>query len=219
MRDSLVFYRSFYEAVKDLNPEEFKDCVSAIMEYGLDDIDDASGIANTVLKLVKPQIDANNRRFENGKKGGRTKAEPNETKTEPNLTKVEPNLTKSEPNVNVNVNENVNDIEKEKVKKNPVDDSDLPDGVKDTVRDWLRYKSERRESYKDMGLKSLITQIDNKVKEHGEQAVINVIRLSMSQGWKGIIWDKIPQNKAAPYKSFTQREYDFDELERGILSN
>ena len=36
MRDSTVFYRSFFEAVKDLPAEQFKACVSAIMEYALD---------------------------------------------------------------------------------------------------------------------------------------------------------------------------------------
>lgn len=36
MRDSIVFYRSFYEAVKDLPADQFKACVKAIMDYGLD---------------------------------------------------------------------------------------------------------------------------------------------------------------------------------------
>ena len=31
----------------------------------------------------------------------------------------------------------------------------------------------------------------NRVKQHGEQAVCDVIRLTMSNGWRGIVWDKI----------------------------
>lgn len=37
MRDSIVFYRSFYEALKDLPPEQFKESVKVIIEYGLND--------------------------------------------------------------------------------------------------------------------------------------------------------------------------------------
>lgn len=35
-RDSMVFYRSFFEAVEDLPPEDFKQAVTAIMRYALD---------------------------------------------------------------------------------------------------------------------------------------------------------------------------------------
>ena len=123
MRDSVVFYRSFYEAVKNLPPEEFKESMQAILNYSFDGKppDTQGSIAHTVFTLVKPQIDANNQRYENGKKGGK-KPNPNQTvtKPEPNrnqtVTETEPNPnqdgTKPEPNVNVNVNVNVNDKDK-----------------------------------------------------------------------------------------------------------
>ena len=101
MRDSVVFYRSFYEAVKNLPPEEFKESMQAILNYSFDGKppDTQGSIAHTVFTLVKPQIDANNQRYENGKKGGK-KPNPNRDGTKP------------EPNVNVNVNVNVNDKDK-----------------------------------------------------------------------------------------------------------
>ena len=123
MRDSVVFYRSFYEAVKNLPPEEFKESMQAILNYSFDGKppDTQGSIAHTVFTLVKPQIDANNQRYENGKKGGK-KPNPNQdgTKPEPNrnqtVTETKPNpnqtVTKPEPNVNVNVNVNVNDKDK-----------------------------------------------------------------------------------------------------------
>lgn len=67
----------------------------------------------------------------------------------------------------------------------------------DAVRDWLAYKAERRESYKPTGLKSLFAQIERKVNVHGEDAVCDCIRLSMSNGWRGIIWDRI-EKEAKP---------------------
>ena len=63
------------------------------------------------------------------------------------------------------------------------------------VRDWITYKKERREAYKSTGLKSLLTEIENRVKRHGEQAVAEVIRLSMANNWRGIIWDRITETK------------------------
>ena len=48
------------------------------------------------------------------------------------------------------------------------------------VRDWITYKQERREAYKAVGLKSLLTEIENRVKRHGAAAVAQVIRLSMA---------------------------------------
>lgn len=63
------------------------------------------------------------------------------------------------------------------------------------VRDWITYKKERREAYKSTGLKSLLTEIENRVKRHGEQAVAEVIRLSMANNWRGIIWDRITETR------------------------
>ena len=120
MRDSLVFYRSFYEAVKDLPAEEFKEAVSAIMEYGLNDEKQTpSGAAKVFLIMAKPLIDANNKKHENGKKGaefgklgGRPKKEtPKKPQENPNRT---PNV-----NVDVNVNENIKESEEKKLRFYP----------------------------------------------------------------------------------------------------
>lgn len=72
MRDSVVFYRSFYEAIKDLPDADLAKSFKAIMEYGLNGTaPTTAGIEKTIYLLTKPQIDANNRRWENGKQGGR----------------------------------------------------------------------------------------------------------------------------------------------------
>lgn len=80
----------------------------------------------------------------------------------------------------------------------------------DAVRDWLAYKAERRESYKPTGLKSLFSQIERTVKAHGEDAVCDCIRLSMSNGWRGIIWDRIEKevkpDGRKPEKNFGRLE-------------
>jgi len=114
MKDSIVFYRSFYEAIQDLQIEQQAQAYNAIFAYALDAQEPKlTGIVATVFKLIKPQLDANLQRYKNGAKGGRPKnLTETETKPNHNLTKTEhkpkPNqtITETEPNVNVNVNDN-----------------------------------------------------------------------------------------------------------------
>ena len=104
MRESFVFYRSFYESAKHLPLEDQCEVYNAIMEYALNGNlpTKLSAIANSIFILIKPQIDKNNKRYENGKNGGRPvvsgdKQKPNHNQT---ITNIEPN-------------DNVNDIKKE----------------------------------------------------------------------------------------------------------
>lgn len=75
MNDSIVFYRSFAEALNELPPEQYKEAMQAILTYGLDGVEmDCEGIAKVIFTLVKPQLDANSKRRENSNKGGRPKS-------------------------------------------------------------------------------------------------------------------------------------------------
>lgn len=77
-RDGIIFYESFYQAVRGLNADDFKECITAVMEYGLYGHEvEMSSVARMFFTMAKPQIDANNKRYENGKKGGR-KPKPKE---------------------------------------------------------------------------------------------------------------------------------------------
>lgn len=70
-RDSFLFYRSFYEAIQGLPRDIQLEIYAAAMEYGLNGVepDDLKPVARGMFSLMKPVIDTNNKRFENGKKG------------------------------------------------------------------------------------------------------------------------------------------------------
>ena len=107
MRDSCVFYRSFLDAI-ELLPKKYKlQFFEALFNYALNDVppQNLPGSAAALFKALQPQIDANNRKYENGKKGGRPKKNQDETKPKPNDNQ---SKTKAKPNVNVNVNVNDN---------------------------------------------------------------------------------------------------------------
>lgn len=111
MRNSFIFYDSWWIAIKNLPRDVQGDVLTAIIEYGLygETTGQLKPIAKAMLAMVKAQIDINCQRFENGKKGGRPKGNKNqtETKPKPNNNQTE---TKPKPNVNDNVNVNDNDV-------------------------------------------------------------------------------------------------------------
>ena len=74
-RDSFVFYRSFYEVIKLLDDCNAKALLSAIGDYALDGIEPTfdDNILKAIWLTIQPQLEANRRRYENGKRGGTPK--------------------------------------------------------------------------------------------------------------------------------------------------
>lgn len=224
MRESIVFYRSFYEAIKELPAEEFRNAVMAIMEYGLNDSEiDTSGVAKAILIMAKPQIDKNNKRYENGLRGGTkpkqnqngTKTEPNPnqtvTKVEPtpnqNGTKAEPKRTNPEPNDNDNVNDNVNDIKESEEKK--------PRFYPPTLEELKKYIADNKynvdpERFIDYYTANGWTVGKNRMKDW-KAAVRNWDRSQKSGG-------RMRQESTAKTKfsNFEQRSYDYAALESAL---
>jgi hypothetical protein len=98
-RDSFIFYRSFFSATKHLNQVEKAQLFEAICSYALDgNLSLFEGTPQGMFELIKPQLDANRKRFENG-----CKKKQKISKTE---AKNKQKISKEEANVNVNVNHN-----------------------------------------------------------------------------------------------------------------
>lgn len=81
----------------------------------------------------------------------------------------------------------------------------LPDYIlsnllSEKMSEWITYKMERKEPYKEQGMKTLLRQVENNALKYGDQAVCNLIDDSMANGWKGIIFDRLQkQKKTASY--------------------
>jgi hypothetical protein len=128
MADSFVFYRSFYEAIKDETDDVIASCVKALCTYALDDEEPELDASTRIFfRLVKAQIDANNRKRESGRKGGtknkhdeasESKHEASESNAEANASNDEASESKHEANVNANANANVNANANENVNAN-----------------------------------------------------------------------------------------------------
>ncbi len=63
------------------------------------------------------------------------------------------------------------------------------------MREWITYKVERKEDYKEQGMKSLLKQVEKKCSEFGDNAICDLIDDCMANNWKGIIFDRLkPQD-------------------------
>lgn len=113
MRDSFIFYRSYAEALSELTEKQRIAVMDGIIAFALyNEEPTLKGIEKAIFTLIKPQVIANNQRYENGSKGGR----PKKTETKPMVIENENQRlsnekTETKPNENVNVN--VNEKEKE----------------------------------------------------------------------------------------------------------
>jgi hypothetical protein len=138
-RKGFVFYRSFYEAITDkdvgLTKTEQLDLFLAISEYCLFGVvPELTGRSKAMWILIKPQLDANNNRYENGTKGGAPKGNQNAKKTtekQPKTTEKQPKTTKNNQK-QPKEKEKEKDKEKEKGKIQPVVES-MPDYIRERV--------------------------------------------------------------------------------------
>lgn len=82
---------------------------------------------------------------------------------------------------------------------------------------WMTYKDEQKKKYTPTGIKSLITQVRKHVDQYGADAVAECIEVSMSNGYQGIIWDRMKkQNKqnrdeSNPFLSMLMKEGGTDD--------
>ena len=84
----------------------------------------------------------------------------------------------------------------------------LSERLDQSLQNWIAYKTEKRQSYKPTGLKSLVSRVANVAKTYGENAVIEAMERAMASGWQG--WDhdieKLPPKAAS--KVLTPAELD-----------
>ena len=198
-RDSMVFYRSFFEAVEDLPPEDFKQAVTAIMRYALDGTaDDVKGVAKSILIMARPQIDKNNKRYENGTRGGR---KPNDNQT---ITKAEPKCISPKPNVNVN--DNVNDIKENTLKS--VKEKRFAPPTPEDVREYCREKGLNVDADRFVDFYESKNWYVGKNKMKDWKAAVRNWARSQRQESTAKGTEK-PRNR---FDNFQQREYDYDAL-------
>ncbi len=164
----MIIYRSFFDAIKDLDKPTQAEVWNAVFEYGMNFKEtDLQGVSRAIFTLIKPNIDANIRKYENGNKP-KTKQSTNkpEANDKQEISKPEAN-GKAMYNVDVeeecirvdalcimeNENKNVNpkvDIEQRKLSFADTIKNYLSEYDKNLLLDFYHYWSEENQTGKKM---------------------------------------------------------------------
>jgi hypothetical protein len=129
-RETCVFYASWFDAIETLPKAIQGEAYRAIMMYALRgaEAEEQGQMTKLIMAMVKPVIDTNNKRYENGckggeygKLGGRPKSAENPKET-PRKPQENPKKTPN-GNLGVSVNVNVNDNDNVNVNESVCDKS------------------------------------------------------------------------------------------------
>lgn len=142
MRDRFTFEENYLTAINELDDKLQLRVYKAIAHYALrDELPDLVGIAKAVFALIKPQIDANIRKSDNGKKGagfgklgGRPKKEETPRKPLNNPLGVSDKKPLNNP---LGVLEKETENEKEKQEKERTKEKEIKEKDKEKEKDLL----------------------------------------------------------------------------------
>lgn len=72
-KDSFIFYRSYFESLNGLKEKDKVQIFNAICELSLNGNEiKLEGLSKNIFTAIKPQILANTKKYEDGKKGRKT---------------------------------------------------------------------------------------------------------------------------------------------------
>lgn len=180
--EKIVIFDSYYKLLKLLPKRgDRKDIALAVFEYVFEDIEpnSLSDKAETVWSNIKHHLNTSKNRAISGSKGGKTSSK-NESK---DISKI------------ANKNESKDNKQNSKHLSLYLKDKYI---LINKIEEWLNYKEERGENYKETGLKSLLTQIESNAKKYGEENVIKLIDECMASNYKGLIFTKLKNIKPLP---------------------
>lgn len=87
-RKQFTWYRSYYDALKELPAEEFRDIVLAVCAYALDGEEaELSGVARAIFTLIRPTLEVGRSKAENRSRAEQTPISAEQTGNKPEQTK------------------------------------------------------------------------------------------------------------------------------------
>ena len=183
-RESFVFYRSFYESIKGLPIEAQILMFRAVTEYGLNQVvPDFKGVpyqrfVEAIFTGMRPQIDANYKRYLNGKNGGAPLGNQNARK--------QPKNNQKQPNVNVNDNVNVNEDKKDPDRSRGLN---LPFTDREFLDTWNDLISQPKWKNKSTGALNMALK---RLSEYDVRFAILLMQNAIVGNYQGIVFSDTP---------------------------
>lgn len=95
-RKQFTWYRSYYDALKELPAEEFRAIVLAVCAYALDGEEaELSGVARAIFTLIRPTLEVGRSKAENRSRAEQTSISAEQTGNSPEQTKNKPEQTQN----------------------------------------------------------------------------------------------------------------------------
>ena len=163
-----TFYRNYYEIIKYLSTKDRLQLYDAILQYMFENKEpELKDLLKGIWINIKMPLDNNKKNIINGKKGGRPKTEE-KPKNNPKITQTK---TQEEPKQKANNISYflflISNNNYKYIKEN--------NNIYNKIIEWLEYKQERKELYKEIGLNNLLKQIENNIDKYNEDSVVNLI--------------------------------------------
>ena len=139
------------------------------------------------------------------KKSVTCNARCNVTVTQGNATDIEEDIEKElELNKKKSVKENTLTIF-----ERLLPDYDFHESLVNKLKEWFAYKMERKEPYKEVGMKALLSRVNHNCYLFGKEAIMDLIDDSIANGWKGIIFDRLKEKQpSSTYHSDIKNRVD-----------
>lgn len=219
MADGFIFYRSFTEALRDIPAEQFKEVVLAVSDYATDGIvpEALDAFCKAMFTLIKPQIDANIKRREAGRKGG----EANAKQIEANVKQNEASEKQVEPKVKDKVKEKDKEKEKTKAKEKSavvaVATLDVPDDVRQKMQGFVDMRKEIKKPMTGHAVDLMYKRLTELSSDPVVQC--KILDQSIRHSWQDVYPLKT-EERSAPKNKFgniIQHDYDMDAIEKQLL--
>jgi hypothetical protein len=95
-RKQFTWYRSYYDALKEIPAEEFRAIVLAVCAYALDGEEpELSGVARAIFTLIRPTLEVGRSKAENRSRTGQTSFSAEQTGNRQEQTKNKPEQTQN----------------------------------------------------------------------------------------------------------------------------
>ena len=199
-RESFVFYRSFNESIKRLPDDVQIVLFRAVVDYGLDQVvPDFTGVSfqpfvEAIFAGIRPQLDANHKRFLNGCKGGEFGHLGGAPIGNANAKKQPQNNPKTTPNENGNVNANENgNVKVSPRSRKRVEDRELILPFQDPafVETWQELRQQPK--WKNKTQQALQYNLKLLSQYHVGFAIL-LMQKAIAGNYQGVVFDETPAN-------------------------
>lgn len=196
-RQWFIFYYSFFEALSDLPAENKLELYEAIAQYSFNgkEPQNLTWISVPMWKLIRPQLEANNKRYLDWCKGGRPKKETSGFENE---------ITSGFENEKPKEKEKVKEKDKEKIKEKEKDNNHPSDEFDEALNEFIKMRKQIKKPITDKWVE-LVKDKLNKMYPDKKDLQIKCLYKSIENSWQWVF--ALSEEDIKWYKPPTQKKF------------